>query len=39
MLLTWALILAPIVLGLAAVGLNYLKAEFYSDPFYDYDEE
>ncbi len=39
MLFTWALIISPIVIGVAAFGLMYVKEEFYRDPFYDYDDE
>lgn len=33
MLLTWLLIISPIVIGVAAFGLTYLKREFYRDTF------
>lgn len=31
----WAIIVAPIVLGVGVFGYFYLKEEFYSAPFYD----
>lgn len=37
MLLTWVLILSPIVIGVAIFGLSYLKQEFYKYPFYEDD--